>query len=198
MDYELTKIRGLKGEIIPPPDKSISHRAVMFASIANGKSVVRNLLMAEDPLSTINAFRALGLEITEGSPNVLIINGKGLYGFKEPLDVINCGNSGTTMRLISGILAGNPFFSVLTGDDSLKQRPMARVIDPLKQMGASIFARADDRYPPIAIKGKKLRGIDYKMPVASAQVKSCLVLAGLYADGRTSIAEPYLSRDHTE
>lgn len=197
MDYELKKAKGLKGELVPPPDKSISHRAVMFASIANGKSVVRNLLMAEDPVSTINAFRSLGLEITI-DPNALTINGKGLYGLKEPLDVINCGNSGTTMRLISGVLAGNPFFSVLTGDDSLKQRPMARVITPLKEMGAEISARANDKYPPIAIKGGKPRAIDYKMPVASAQVKSCILLAGLYADGRTSVVEPYLSRDHTE
>lgn len=217
---ELTKARCLKGEIIPPPDKSISHRAVMLASIADGKSVVRNFLRAEDPMSTMNAFRMMGIEIEEKNPPTspftkggikerplvkggrregeLIIHGKGLYGLREPFDVINCGNSGTTVRLLSGILAGNPFFSVLNGDDSLKQRPMARVINPLKEMGAEISARNGDKYLPMAIKGKRLKAIDYNMPVASAQVKSCLILAGLYADGLTVITEPQRSRDHTE
>lgn len=207
---ELTKARCLKGEIIPPPDKSISHRAVMLASIADGKSVVRNFLGAEDPVSTLNAFRIMGIEIEDKLPphpplvkggqrgGELIINGKGLYGLREPFDVINCGNSGTTVRLLSGILAGNPFFSVLNGDNSLKQRPMARVINRLKEMGAEISARSGDKYLPMAIKGKRLKAIDYKMPVASAQVKSCLILAGLYADGLTAITEPQRSRDHTE
>ncbi|HAK89716.1 MAG TPA: 3-phosphoshikimate 1-carboxyvinyltransferase [Nitrospiraceae bacterium] len=195
---ELTKAGSLKGEIIPPPDKSISHRAIMFASIAQGKSVVKNFLRAEDPISTMNAFRSMGIEIEEKAGNELIIHGKGLYGLKEPFDVIDCGNSGTTVRLISGILSGNPFFSVLTGDDSLKQRPMARVIAPLKEMGAGISARDGDKYLPIAIKGRRLKAIDYRMPVASAQVKSCLILAGLYADGTTAITELQKSRDHTE
>ncbi len=195
---ELKKPKALKGEIIPPPDKSISHRAVMFASIANGKSIVKNFLKAEDPISTMNAFRSMGIGIQEKTGNELIINGKGLYGLREPFNVIDCGNSGTTVRLISGMLSGNPFFSVLTGDDSLKQRPMARVINPLKEMGAEITARDNDRYLPIAIKGKTLRPIDYTMPVASAQVKSCLILAGLYAEGITTIREPQKSRDHTE
>ncbi|MBI5025435.1 MAG: 3-phosphoshikimate 1-carboxyvinyltransferase [Nitrospirae bacterium] len=210
----------IKGELIPPPDKSISHRAVMFASIAEGRSIIRNCLMAEDPISTMNAMRMMGVEIELAEEEVkkvrsledkrvstshllnfttsIIINGKGLYGLKEPFDVINCGNSGTTIRLISGILAGNSFFSVLTGDDSLKQRPMARVIKPLREMGAEISARDNDRYLPMAIKGGNLKAIDYSMPVASAQVKSCLTLAGLYADGTTTITEPYKSRDHTE
>lgn len=190
----------IKGELIPPPDKSISHRAVMFASIAEGRSIIRNCLMAEDPISTMNAMRMMGVEIKEvrSQKSELIINGKGLYVLKEPFDVINCGNSGTTIRLISGILAGNSFFSVLTGDDSLKQRPMARVIKPLREMGAEISARDNDRYLPMAIKGGSLKAIDYIMPVASAQVKSCLTLAGLYADGTTTITEPYKSRDHTE
>ncbi|MEW6738554.1 MAG: 3-phosphoshikimate 1-carboxyvinyltransferase [Nitrospirota bacterium] len=195
---ELTKAKSLKGEITPPPDKSISHRAVMFASIADGKSIVKNFLRAEDPISTMNAFRMMGIEIEEKAGNELVIHGKGLYGLREPFDVIDCGNSGTTVRLISGILSGNPFFSVLTGDDSLKQRPMARVINPLKEMGAEISARDNDRYLPIAIKGKTLKSIDYTMPVASAQVKSCLILAGLYAEGITTIHEPQKSRDHTE
>jgi 3-phosphoshikimate 1-carboxyvinyltransferase len=201
---ELTKAKSLKGEITPPPDKSISHRAVMFASIADGKSIAKNFLMAEDPISTMNAFKRLGIEIEDGSrvmghgSGEIIIHGKGLYGLKEPFDVIDCGNSGTTVRLISGMLSGNPFFSVLTGDDSLKQRPMARVIDPLKEMGADISARNGDKYLPMAIKGKVLKAINYNMPVASAQVKSCLMLAGLYADGTTIITEPQKSRDHTE
>lgn len=201
---ELKKAERLRGEISPPPDKSISHRAVMFASLAEGKSIVRNFLRAEDPVSTINAFKRLDIEIEDarvkgqGSRDEIIIHGKGLHGLREPFDVIDCGNSGTTVRLLSGILAGNPFFSVLTGDDSLKQRPMARIINPLKEMGAEISARDGNKYLPMAIKGGQLRAIDYKMPVASAQVKSCLILAGLYADGTTTITEPYKSRDHTE
>jgi 3-phosphoshikimate 1-carboxyvinyltransferase len=195
---ELTKSKGLRGEIIPAPDKSISHRAVMFASMAEGSSIVRNFLRAEDPLSTIRAFRLLGITITESTRGEVVIQGKGLRGFAEPHDVIDCGNSGTTIRLISGMLAGNDFLSVLTGDDSLRQRPMARIIDPLKKMGALIFARNGDRYPPMAIRGGGLKAMDYTMPMASAQVKSCLILAGLYADGITTICEPQKSRDHTE
>lgn len=200
---ELTKSPGLRGELLLPPDKSISHRAIMFASIARGESRVRNFLKAEDPLSTLNAFRMLGIEIaaeaetSQGSGNV-IINGKGLYGLEEPFDVLDCGNSGTTVRLISGVLAGSPFFSALTGDASLRQRPMARVIQPLQAMGAQIRGRKQDTLLPIAIKGSDLKALHYKMPVASAQVKSCLILAGLYADGATTIYEPYKSRDHTE
>jgi 3-phosphoshikimate 1-carboxyvinyltransferase len=140
----------------------------------------------------------MGIEIDEKAGNELVIHGKGLYGLKEPFDVIDCGNSGTTVRLISGILSGNPFFSVLTGDDSLKQRPMARVINPLKEMGADISARSSDKYLPMSIKGKVLKAINYTMPMASAQVKSCLILAGLYADSTTIITEPQKSRDHTE
>lgn len=210
----LSKIKSLKGELTVPSDKSISHRAVIFASIAQGESIVRNFLRAEDPVSTMNAMRALGVEIEEvnsqkssvgsreseekNKGDILIIHGKGLHGLKEPFDVLNCGNSGTTIRLLSGILAGNPFFSVVTGDDSLKQRPMARIINPLKEMGAQIFARSNDKYPPFSIKGGALKAIDYKMPVASAQVKSCLMLAALYAQGDTTITEPFKSRDHTE
>lgn len=194
----------LKGELTPPPDKSLSHRAVMFASLAAGTSRVRNFLRAEDPLSTLRAFRSLGIEIAETpaggeiSGGEVLIRGKGLHGLQEPFDVIDCGNSGTTVRLLSGILAGNPFFSVLTGDDSLKQRPMARVVAPLKAMGAELSGRAGDRYLPLAVKGGGLRAVEYAMPMASAQVKSCLILAGLYAEGTTVITEPLLSRDHTE
>lgn len=194
---QIKKTGHLKGELTPPPDKSITHRAIMFASLAEGKSIIRNPLLAEDPISTMNAMRMLGVEIEEQS-GTIIVHGRGLHGLKEPFDVINCGNSGTTARLISGILAGNPFFSVLTGDDSLKQRPMARVINPLRQMGAVISARQGDKYLPMAIRGGNLKAIRYEMPVASAQVKSCLLLAGLYAEGVTEIIEPQRSRDHTE
>jgi 3-phosphoshikimate 1-carboxyvinyltransferase len=194
----ITNSKGLRGEIIAAPDKSISHRAVMFASMAEGRSIVRNFLRAEDPMSTLRAFRMLGIKATDSTSGEVVIEGKGLRGFEEPRDVIDCGNSGTTIRLISGLLAGNDFFSVLTGDNSLRQRPMARVIDPLKKMGARISARNGDRYPPAAISGGRLRAMDYILPMASAQVKSCLILAGLYAEGITTIIEPQKSRDHTE
>ncbi|MBT9536769.1 MAG: 3-phosphoshikimate 1-carboxyvinyltransferase, partial [Nitrospirae bacterium] len=215
---ELRKAKRLKGEIIPPPDKSISHRAVILSSLAKGKSIVRNFLRAEDTMSTMNAMKMLGVDIEQQTSRAaeqqskgkdttallhycstdLVIHGKGIRGLKEPEDVIDCGNSGTTARLMSGILAGNPFFSVLTGDRSLRQRPMARVINPLKEMGAEISGRGGDKYLPMAIKGRKLKAIKYAMSVASAQVKSALLLAGLYADGETEISEPVKSRDHTE
>ncbi len=198
MNVELGKVGNLKGEIVLPPDKSISHRAVMFASLAKGKSLVKNFLRAEDPLSTMQAFRNLGITIQEAESGNVLVTGKGLHGLSEPFDVINCGNSGTTARLISGVLAGNPFFSVLTGDDSLKQRPMSRVVLPLREMGADISGRAGGKYLPLSLNGKPLKATDHSLPVASAQVKSCLILAGLYADGTTSVTEPYKSRDHTE
>ena len=194
---ELSKAKNFKGKFTPTPDKSISHRAIIFSSLAKGKSIIKNFLRAEDPLSTMNAFRALGVEITDKNEDI-IITGNGIYGLKEPPNVIDCGNSGTTMRMLSGVLSGNPFFSVLTGDESLRTRPMGRVINPLRQMGAEIIARGENRYPPIAIKGKKLQPIKYAMPVASAQVKSAILLAGLYTDGETEIIEPAKSRDHTE
>ena len=194
---EIVPARSLAGEFIPPPDKSISHRAVILSCLAEGRSVVRNFLRAEDTESTMNAFRALGIGI-EDEGHRLLINGKGLRGLSEPSDVIDCGNSGTTIRLVSGVLSGNPFFSVLSGDSSLRNRPMARVINPLSQMGARITARADNRYPPLAIKGGELMPLKYMMPVASAQVKSSLLLAGLYCEEETRITEPSKSRDHTE
>ncbi len=194
---ELNKTKRFKGEFSPTPDKSISHRAVIFSSLSKGGSIIKNFLRAEDPMSTLNAFRVLGVEIDDNGDD-FIVNGKGIYGLKESPDVIDCGNSGTTIRLLSGVLAGNPFFSVLTGDDSLRKRPMARIINPLQQMGAEIMARAENKYPPVAIKGKKLQPIKYQMPVASAQVKSAILLAGLYAEGETEVIEPHKSRDHTE
>lgn len=200
---ELSKAKRFKGEFYPPPDKSISHRAVIFSSISKGKSIIKNFLRSEDTLSTVESMRMLGTDIIEkgskgGFTGDLIIQGKGLNGLKEPSDIIDCKNSGTTIRLLSGILSGNAFFSVLTGDDSLRKRPMSRVIIPLRQMGAEIMGREGDKYPPVAIRGGKLNPIKYSMPVASAQVKSSLMLAGLYAEGETEIIEPFKSRDHTE
>ena len=219
---ELKKAKKLKGGITPPPDKSISHRAIILSSISKGKSRIKNFLRAEDTMSTLNAFRKLGVEITEVSPpthpspsrgegkgggeiskllhpkSELIIHGKGIHGLKEPEDVIDCGNSGTTIRLLSGVLSGNPFLSILTGDDSLRLRPMGRVIKPLRLMGAEITARAEDKYPPIVIRGKQLNPIKYNMPISTAQVKSAILLAGLYAGGETEVIEPVKSRDHTE
>ena len=195
---ELTSVKCIKGEFVPPPDKSISHRAVIFSSIAEGKSVIRNFLRAEDTLSTVSAFRSLGIDIREESTGEIIIHGRGIHGLKEPENVIDCRNSGTTMRLLSGILAANPFFSVLSGDDSLRKRPMRRVIVPLREMGAEIAGRDNDRYPPLAIKGRTLRSVRYTLPVASAQLKSSVLLAGLYPEGETEIIEPLPSRDHTE
>jgi 3-phosphoshikimate 1-carboxyvinyltransferase len=194
---ELNGGRCLRGELVPPPDKSISHRAVFFSSLAKGKSRVGNFLRAGDTLSTVSAFRSLGIDIEEKGDE-LVIHGKGIHGLREPHTIIDCGNSGTTIRLLSGIVSGNPFFSVLSGDDSLRTRPMQRVISPLRQMGAEILGRDGDRYPPLAIKGRKLMAIRYSLPVASAQVKSALLLAGLYPDGETEIMEPFQSRDHTE
>ncbi|MEJ2683126.1 MAG: 3-phosphoshikimate 1-carboxyvinyltransferase [Candidatus Sulfobium sp.] len=194
---EVGGTRTFRGEVSPPPDKSISHRAVILSSLSRGRSIVKNFLRAKDTLSTVGAFRRLGTDIRE-EDDTLIISGNGLHGLSEPHDVIDCGNSGTTIRLVAGVLSGNPFFSVLTGDDSLRTRPMARVIRPLGLMGAEIMARSDNRYPPIAIRGGRLKPVTYPMPVASAQVKSSLLLAGLYAEGETVVSEPAKSRDHTE
>ena len=194
---EFSRAKRFKGEFHPTPDKSISHRAVIFSSLSHGTSVIKNFLRAEDPLSTLNAFRALGVDIDDSGEDI-IIRGKGIHGLKEPDNVIDCGNSGTTIRMLSGVLAGNPFFSVLSGDTSLRSRPMGRVITPLSLMGAEILGRADNKYPPLAIKGRPLQAMHYILPVASAQVKSAIILAGLYAAGETEITEPAKSRDHTE
>ncbi|NOX20543.1 MAG: 3-phosphoshikimate 1-carboxyvinyltransferase [Nitrospirae bacterium] len=193
----LTRSNSLKGEVSPPPDKSISHRALIFCSLAKGSSRIKNLLRAADPISTMNAMRALGVEIIDRADEI-VIKARGLYELSEPQDIIDCGNSGTTMRLLTGLLSAQPFFSVLTGDSSLRSRPMKRVITPLSEMGASIMARQENSLAPIAIKGGRLRGIHYRCPVASAQVKSAILLAGLYAEGTTTVVEPRKSRDHTE
>jgi 3-phosphoshikimate 1-carboxyvinyltransferase len=194
---ELRRTKIFKGTFSPTPDKSISHRSIIFSSLAKGKSIIKNFLRADDPMSTINAFRTLGVDIDDTRDDI-IVNGKGIHGLKEPHIVIDCGNSGTTIRLVSGVLSGNPFFSVLTGDESLRTRPMGRIIVPLQKMGADIRARGENNYPPLAIKGKKLHAITYTLPVASAQVKSTILLAGLYAEGETKITELTKSRDHTE
>lgn len=169
----------------------------MLGSLARGTTTVRGLLRGEDNMATLRAFQAMGIETTDDGA-MLTITGKGLRGLAEPTDVIDCGNSGTSIRLICGLLAAQNFFSVLTGDRYLRKRPMKRVIDPLSRMGASIYGRAGGDKAPLAIIGSRLNGISYASPVASAQVKSALMLAGLYADGETRITEPTLSRDHSE
>ena len=188
----------LKGEITVPGDKSISHRAIMFASLAKGESRVRGLLRGEDCLSTLKAFQAMGVEVVEKGDDELIIQGRGIDGLLEPDDVVDCGNSGTTMRLMSGILAAQHFYSVLTGDQYLRKRPMGRVIDPLKEMGAKILGRDGNKKAPLTIDGGGLKPIEYRSPVASAQVKSAVLLAGMQIEGTTTVYEPHLSRDHSE
>ena len=187
----------VRGEIIVPGDKSISHRSIMLGAIANGITTVRGFLRGEDNLSTMHAFRAMGVEINDDGETVKII-GRGLYGLKEPGDVLDCGNSGTTIRLITGLLSGQSFFSVVTGDQYLRKRPMKRVVEPLTLMGARISGRKGGTLAPLAIDGGSLQGIAYQSPVSSAQIKSSIMLAGLYAAGETSVSEPSLSRDHSE
>lgn len=188
---------GLTGEIQVPGDKSISHRAVMFSSIANGVTTVENFLDGEDCLSTINCFQSLGVNIEQDGSNVTIY-GNGLEGLQEPKEILDVGNSGTTARLMMGILAGRPFHSVIVGDESIAKRPMRRVTNPLRKLGANITGREDANFTPITINGGGLSGITYNSPIASAQVKSAILLAGLQAEGETTVQEPYKSRDHTE
>lgn len=187
----------LNGEIIVPGDKSISHRSVMFGAIAKGVTTVTGFLMGEDCLSTVSCFRQLGVEI-EQTDDRLIINGNGLNGLKEPEEVLNVGNSGTTIRLLMGILAGRDFHSTVLGDESIGKRPMTRVTKPLTEMGAIIDGRENGEYTPLSIRGGDIHGIVYHPPVASAQVKSSILLAGLQAKGVTTVVEPEKSRDHTE
>jgi 3-phosphoshikimate 1-carboxyvinyltransferase len=188
----------LRGAVRVPGDKSISHRAVLLGAIAEGASRVENSLPAADCRATLGVVRALGVEVEEHSLTSLTVHGRGLYGLREPEDVLDCVRSGTTMRLLAGILAGQPFLSVLSGDPQLRRRPMARIAEPLRLMGATVLGRDGGRLPPLAIQGGGLHGIDYRLPVASAQVKSALLLAGLYADGPTILHEPGPARDHTE
>ena len=186
----------LKGSIKVPGDKSISHRSIMLGSIAEGVTRVSGFLEGEDSLATLNAFRDMGVQIERNGSNV-VIHGVGMRGLKEPKNPLNLGNSGTSIRLMSGLLSAQNFDSKLCGDESLSTRPMGRVINPLREMGADIFG--DDSRPPLTIKGgSKLSGIEYTLPVASAQIKSCLLLAGLYGEGITTVIENGISRDHTE
>lgn len=193
----LTRRTGLKGTLTVPGDKSISHRAVMFGALAEGTTTIHGFLKGADCLSTIGCFQAMGIDIEE-KEDTIYVHGKGLRGLQAPDGVLDVGNSGTTTRLISGILAGQNFTSELSGDASLNTRPMKRIIAPLSMMGADITSKNKDGCAPLLIHGRPLSAIHYDSPVASAQVKSCVLLAGLYADGETSVTEPALSRDHTE
>ncbi|WP_100407222.1 3-phosphoshikimate 1-carboxyvinyltransferase [Bacillus solitudinis] len=191
------KVKSLNGTIRVPGDKSISHRAVMFGAIAEGTTTVEGFLPGEDCLSTIACFQKLGVNIEQDGERVTI-EGKGWEGLEEPSDILDVGNSGTTTRLMLGILATRPFHSVVIGDDSIAKRPMARVTNPLRKMGAEIDGRNEGNFTPLSIRGGQTKGITYQSKVASAQVKSCLLLAGLQSEGTTSVTEPALSRDHTE
>ena len=187
----------LKGSIQVPGDKSISHRAIMFGSMATGTTTVEGFLMGEDCLSTISCFKKLGVKI-DITDEVVTIHSEGEDAWEEPSEVLDTGNSGTTTRLMLGLLAGTTFHSVLAGDESIAKRPMKRIINPLREMGADIRGRMDGQYTPLAVQGTVLKAIDYTLPVASAQVKSAVLLAALKADGKTVIHEPIASRDHTE
>lgn len=194
---EIKAMGALKGEVQIPGDKSISHRAVMLGSIARGTTEISHFLSGADCLSTIHCFQKMGIEI-EQSKDLVLVHGRGLRGLKAPQGILDTGNSGTTTRLICGILSGQNFSSVLSGDDSLNSRPMKRIMDPLNQMGARITSIQDNNCAPLRIEPGTLHGIRYVSPVASAQVKSSVLLAGLYADSPVSVTEPVLSRNHTE
>ena len=187
----------LTGTISVPGDKSITHRAVILSALAEGESLITGYCRGEDCLNTVRAFRAMGIRIGE-QPDHLRVYGKGLWGLAEPEHPLDCGNSGTGIRLLTGLLAGQDFFTVLTGDESVRRRPMGRVVKPLREMGAIIAGRKGGELAPLAVSGSRLRGIAYRSPVASAQVKSALLLAALSAEGVTRITEPHRSRDHTE
>ncbi|MBE5955824.1 MAG: 3-phosphoshikimate 1-carboxyvinyltransferase [Lachnospiraceae bacterium] len=192
-----TRKTGLRGELTIPGDKSISHRSVMFGSLAQGMTEIHGFLKGADCLSTINCFRQMGIHIEE-SNGIIYVKGNGLHGLSTPERILDVGNSGTTTRLMSGILSGQKFTATLSGDESLNSRPMKRIITPLSMMGAEIESMNGDGCAPLKITGKPLKGIHYNSPVASAQVKSAVLLAGLYAEGITSVTEPALSRNHTE
>lgn len=193
--YCIKEAKKLRGEITVPGDKSISHRGIMLGSLAEGDTRLHGFLEGADCLSSISCFRKMGIDIERDGSDVTI-HGKGLHGLKAPSEILDAGNSGTTTRLMSGILAGQDFSSTITGDDSLRTRPMKRVITPLSEMGAVIDS--DNGCLPMTVTGGHLHGIDYISPVASAQVKSCVLFAGLFADGKTSVTEPAISRNHTE
>ena len=196
MDRTISPVRSLSGVVRLPGDKSISHRYAMLASIAEGRSEIRNYSTGADCASTLACMRALGVSIARDG-NRVMIEGVGLDGLKHAAEALDAGNSGSTIRMLSGILAGQPFETTLFGDESLSRRPMRRILTPLEAMGAKIAAR-DGEFPPLTIRGGKLRPIDYVSPVASAQVKSAVLLAGLFAEGTTSVTEPLATRNHSE
>lgn len=194
---EFTKKNSLKGEITVPGDKSISHRGIMFGSIAKGTTEITGFLNSADCNSTMNCFQNMGINI-EKKADIVLVHGKGLRGLSAPANPLDAGNSGTTVRLMSGILSGQNFSSVITGDASIQKRPMKRIMEPLSQMGANIHSVHDNNCAPLSITGSTLHGINYVSPTASAQVKSSILLAGLYADGKTTVTEPEISRNHSE
>ncbi len=194
---KFTKVSHLHGEVNIPGDKSISHRAIMFGALAEGTTRVTNFLQGADCLSSIDCFRKMGIQI-ENNGDTVMVHGKGMHGLTRPNTVLDVGNSGTTMRLMSGILCAMPFDCTVTGDASIQKRPMGRIMTPLSLMGADITSVEQNSCAPLKIQGKPLHAIDYTSPVASAQVKSSILLAGLYADGITSVTEPFLSRNHSE
>jgi 3-phosphoshikimate 1-carboxyvinyltransferase len=197
---KVTSPKELVGEVTVPGDKSISHRALILNSLASGDSKISNVSPGRDCLSTINCLKALGVKAVrqEDKPLTILLHGVGRSGLTESRDVLNAGNSASTMRLLSGVLAAQPFLSILTGDVSLRSRPMKRLIEPLRLMGAEIYGRGEDSFAPLVIRGRRLHGVSYSLPVPSAQLKSALLLAGLFAEGRTTIEQPQPSRDHTE
>lgn len=198
MELVLEKVSKLKGNVFIPGDKSISHRSLILGSIAQGETRIYNFLNSLDCLKTLECMQALGTEIELGKDNFVKIKGKGLYGLQEPKDILDVGNSGTTIRLLTGLLSGQNFYSVLNGDNSIRKRPMKRVVEPLRLMGADIWGKKDGQFAPLSVRGNKLNPLYYTLPVASAQVKTALLLAGLYATGETVIKEPLPTRDHTE
>ncbi len=191
-------IQEFRGQCEVPGDKSISHRSIIFGSIAEGVTEITNFLPGLDCMSTIDVFRRMGVTIDVVSPTHIRVSGRGMEGLQEPADILDVGNSGTTIRLLSGLLSGTAFYSVMTGDQSIRRRPMNRVQQPLSLMGAQIYGRDRGNLAPLAIVGTKLQAITYASPVASAQIKSSILLAGLWADGHTTVTEPTKSRDHTE
>ena len=197
MDRRITKSKGLRGTVSVPGDKSISHRALMIAALANGKSEIAGLLDAADPTSTRTCLNALGTEFEWNGP-ILRVHGRGLKGLRNPNAVLDAGNSGTTIRLLSGILAGQPFLTTITGDDSLRIRPMKRIMEPLTQMGAHFTASPEGTAPLTILGAQPLQPIEYRMPISSAQVKSAILFAGLFAAGTTRVFERTTTRDHTE
>ncbi|MBU4350301.1 3-phosphoshikimate 1-carboxyvinyltransferase [bacterium] len=198
MELVLGKVNKLKGNISVPGDKSISHRSLILGSIAQGETRIYNFLNSLDCLKTLECMQALGAKIELGKDNSVKIKGKGLCGLQEPKDILDVGNSGTTIRLLTGLLSGQDFYSVLCGDASIRKRPMKRVVEPLRLMGADIWGRKDGQFTPLSVRGNKLNPLHYTLPVASAQVKTALLLAGLYTTGETVVKEPLPARDHTE